>query len=190
MHRPPGDPHLVRREDGVLLVVDVQEKLVPSIDGHVALVDNIARLVKFCGIVGVPVLHAEQIKLGPTAAPLRDAIRETGGPAEPHVKETFGCFGHPPFARALSESGRRTIFLTGIEAHVCVLQTALGALERGFRVQVVADAVGSRSPLNKEVGIRRALAAGGEITCVEALIFELLGKAGTDDFRKALPLVK
>ena len=189
MHRPIKDPHLVRREDAVLLVVDVQEKLIPSIDGHAALTDNIARLAKFCGIVGVPVLHAEQIKLGPTIAPVREAVREAGG-GEPHVKETFGCFGHPPFARALSELGRRTLLLTGIETHVCVLQTALGALERGMRVQIVADAVGSRASFNKEVGIRRALAAGAEITCVEALMFELMGKAGTDEFRRVLPLVK
>jgi len=186
MNRPTKDPHLVRREDAVLIVVDVQDKLIRTIHEHEEMTERIVRLVKFCEIVGVPVLHAEQIKLGDTIAPIREVL----GDAEPLQKNSFGCFGFAPFAERVAATGRKTILLTGIEAHVCVMQTAMGALERGLRVQLIADAVSSSTAFKKEVGIKRMMAAGVELSCYEMALFELMGQANTDEFRQVLPLIK
>lgn len=184
--KPEKDPTRIKRETTTLVVVDVQERLYPHIHGHEAMAVEIARLIKFSKIVGIPVVHAEQVKLGPTVEPLKTLL----SPAQPLIKETFGCFGCDDFLNALSARKGHTLALTGIETHVCVLQTAMEALQRGYRVQVVADAVSSRSPYNKEVALRRIAAAGGEITCAESFIFEIVRKAGTEEFKEVLPLLK
>lgn len=180
------DPVRIKRGSTVLVVVDVQEKLYPFISGNDAMAVEIVRLVNFADIIGIPVLHMEQAKLGPTVKPIADAL----GSRKPAVKETYGGFGCPAFTEALSAHRFDTLLLTGIESHVCVLQTAMEALERGYRVQVVADAVSSRSAYNKEIALARMRAAGAEVTCAESVMFEIMGRAGTEEFRRVLPLLK
>ena len=157
----------------------------PVIHDHQGITANLERLVRFAGIIGLPVLVTEQQKLGPT---LPQLARHLPG-LEPVSKITFDCFGCPDFVSALEARGRDTLLLTGVESHICLAQTALSGLER-FRVQVVSDAVGSRSPHNREVALRRLEAAGVEITSTEMLIYELLGRAGSEEFKATLPLVK
>lgn len=185
--RASRDPEPVGRERCLLVVVDMQDKLLPSIPNADALVAAVRRLVAFCDILGVPVLALEQRKLGVTVEPLREAL---GQARSPILKDAYGGFGEPRFVEAVAASGRDTLLLTGIEAHVCVFQTAMGALARGFRAQMVADAVGSRAALDREVGLARAQAAGVEPTSAEMLMFELMGRGGTDEFRRVLPLLK
>lgn len=180
------DPAPIRRSDTVLCVVDVQEKLYPHIHGNEAMAVEIERLVRFADVVGLPVVHMEQIKLGPTIPRLAEAI----GNRTPAVKDTFGGFGCADFTAMLSGHRFTTLALTGIESHVCVLQTAMQALSRGYRVQVIADAVSSRSPYNKEIALARMRQAGAEITVAESFIFEVMGRAGTEEFRRVLPLLK
>jgi nicotinamidase-related amidase len=183
MNRPA---ELLDRKDTALVVVDVQQILLPTIFDNDEMTHEIKRLLKFADVIGMDVIHAEQIKLGPTVEPLAELM---GGRA-PYLKSTFGCFGNEEFDAKVKSFGVKNLILTGMEAHVCVMQTAMQALERGYRVQVVMDAVSSSTPLKKEVGLHRMSDAGVEITCAESVIFELLGQAGTDEFRACLPIIK
>lgn len=176
---------LIRREDSVLVIIDVQERLAPQIDGERDIIANLAKLARFAGIVGLPVILTEQMKLGPTVPEVAWHLR--GVP--PITKSHFGCFGCGEFVQALSALGKSTLVLTGIEAHICVAQTALQALDR-YTVHVVSDAVGSRKPADREVALERMRQAGAVITSTEMLMYELLARAGTDEFRQVLELVK
>lgn len=181
----PSPGLLIHRDDTALLVIDVQEKLLPHIDGGERVAANIVKLIRFAEILGIPVLAAEQEKLGQTVVPLREAL----GDASPVPKLAFGALGCDAFSGRLSALGRGTVVVTGIEAHICVAQTALQALP-SHRVHVVADAVGSRDPANREVALARLGQAGAVITSTEMVMYELLREAGTDEFRRVLPLVK
>jgi nicotinamidase-related amidase len=180
------DPALIKREDTLLVVVDVQERLFSHIADNEAMEVEIKRLIDFAGIIDMPVVFAEQIKLGAIITSLR--AKDSSSPL--FIKETFSCYGSLEFKECIESYGPSNIILTGIETHVCVLQTAMAALEEGLRVQVVADAVGSRSAYNKEVALRRIACAGGEVTCAESLIFELMERAGSEEFREVLKLLK
>ncbi len=176
---------MLNPEDCVLAVVDVQERLLPHIHEGDHVVENIVKLTRFAKIVGLPILWAEQEKLGATAA----AIREELAGQEPFGKAQFGCLGCDGFREKLASLGRNTLVLCGIEAHICVAQTALQALPQ-YRVHVVADAVGSRAPENREIALERLRQAGAVVTCVEMFFYEMLQRAGTETFRAVLPLVK
>jgi nicotinamidase-related amidase len=176
---------LLRREDAALIVVDVQEKLLPAIAAPEPLVANIVMLLRFAPIVGLPVILTEQEKLGGTVPPIQAELPD----AVPLRKLHFSCFGSEDFAEAVRRSGRRTLILAGIEAHICVAQTALDA-PPDYRVQVVADAVSSRRLSDRDLALRRLEQSGVILTSTEMLMYELLGCAGTDEFRAALALVK
>jgi len=175
----------VEADDCVLAVVDVQERLLPHIHEGDAVVQNIVKVVKFARLLGIPILWAEQEKLGATAAPIRGELEGL----EPFGKAEFGCLGCEGFRSRLASLGRNTLVVCGIEAHICVAQTALQALTE-YRVHVVADAVGSRVPVNRELALERLRHAGATVTCVEMFFYEALRRAGTDLFRAVLPLVK
>ncbi len=176
---------LARRHDSVLVVIDVQDKLLRHIHGGEAVLDRAVRLVRAARTLGVPIVWTEQEKLGGTAARL---ARELDG-LEPVRKLSFGCFGCEPFVQALEATGRHTLVLAGIEAHICVAQTAFQGLQ-AFDVHVVADAVGSRKPLDRDTALARLGRAGAVVTTWEAVVYEWLERAGTDTFRAVLPLVK
>jgi nicotinamidase-related amidase len=185
--RPEGSP-LLTPEETLLVVIDVQERLLPHIHGHPELVRSIVRLVKGCQLVGVPVLATEQYTkgLGPTAP----AVKEALGDAPLFEKMCFSCWEHGPFREALEASGRLKVLLCGIEAHVCVLQTALQLQAAGFRPQVVADAVSSRFPRNLELALARLQQEGIPLTSVETAVFELLEVCGTEPFRAWIRILK
>ncbi len=176
---------LLSREDCVLLVIDVQEKLMRVVSEKDKVAENVLRLVKFARIIGMPVIFTEQEKLGPT---LPGILVEAPG-AQPVGKVSFDCLGEPAFKERLEVLGRGTLLLTGVEAHICVAQTALMALA-DYRVQVVSDAISSRSLHNWVIAVERLRLAGAVITSTEMAIYELLGRAGTEEFKATLPLVK
>lgn len=183
--QPETGSSLLLRDDAVLLVIDVQERLLPTIANGDAVVANIVKLLRFAQIIELPVILTEQQKLGPTVAPIRSEIPGV----EPISKIEFGCFDCPDFRGALHASERDTLVLSGIEAHICVAQTALAAIPE-YGVHVVSDAVSSRSLDDRKVALKRMLQAGVTITSTEMLMYELLGRAGTDEFRAVLKLVK
>ena len=176
---------IIGRHECVLVIIDVQEKLMPVIADREKVVSNITRLVKVCHITGIPIVVTEQEKLGKTVAEIYD-----GFSAEKAVQKVdFNCFSCEDFAEKIKKTGRKTIILTGVEAHICVSQTALHAIPF-YNVQIVSDAVSSRLTDNRNVALQRVRDAGAIITSTEMFIYEIVQKAGTDEFRSILPLVK
>jgi nicotinamidase-related amidase len=176
---------LLRKEDCALLVIDVQEKLVRVIDDVNKSIENIVRLIRFSNIVDIPIVLTEQQNLGDTVNAIRDEITTF----QPISKITFSCFASEEFCRYLKHLKKKKLIVTGIEAHICVAQTALEAVNE-YDVHVVSDAVSSRIVNNKEVALDRLKQNNVTITTTEMLIYELLIKAGTNEFRKALGLLK
>lgn len=179
------DEALMKREDCVMVIVDVQEKLVPVITGAEETIQNIIKLVRFSKIIHIPIMFTEQQNLGRTV----EEIRSETGDIEAITKITFSCFASKEFQNYLHYLGRKTLILSGIESHICVAQTALDA-PRDYTVQVVSDAIASRDPRNRDIALQRMRAAGITITSTEMLLYELLKKAGTDEFRATLSLLK
>lgn len=180
---------LLRPQDCALAVVDIQEKLLPAIHEKERVVRNCRLLIRLANILSLPVLLSAQYTkgLGQTVPEIAELISG----AEPIEKMEFGCFGNSDYcSRVDLLPSRRTLLVCGIEAHICVTQTALGALNQGLNVHVAADAVGSRAELNWKIGLGRMQAAGAVISSTEMMIYELLGKAGTPAFKEMLQYLK
>ncbi|HEY6555385.1 MAG TPA: isochorismatase family protein, partial [Vicinamibacteria bacterium] len=146
-------------------------------------------ILRLADILGIPVVLTTQYQkgLGGTVAEVRDAAPGQ----EPLDKTSFGCFLDEGFLRRLSELGPRDqLVITGVESHICVAQTVLGALEKSYQAHVVSDAVGSRTEANREVGLRRMERAGALISSAEMCVYELLGRSDTAAFKKMLPHLK
>jgi isochorismate hydrolase len=176
---------LLSTDDALLVVIDMQERLLPVITDKEKVVDNALKLIKFSRIVGLPILFTEQQNLGETTPELRTELKDI----EPTIKWEFDCFESRVFIDRLDQQKRNTLIIAGIEAHICVAQTALHALSH-YKVHVVSDGVSSRSTQNWEVALQRMRQAGVIVTSTEMAIYELLRRAGTAEFRDALKLVK
>ena len=180
---------VLRPERTALVVVDLQEKLLPAIASRERVLRNSVLLLKLADVLALPVVLTTQYSrgLGPTVP---DVLMAAPG-AAPLDKVSFGCFGSPEFLdRLKSLGGRDQLVVAGIESHICVAQTVLGALERGYTVHVASDAVGSRSEENRAVGIGRMERAGALVSSTEMAIYELLGRSDGSAFKKMLPLLK
>lgn len=173
-------------EESALVVVDMQERLLPVIAEKESVLENVTRLLRFVREIELPILMARQTKLGEIVSEIRDLTLSSAAVEKSH----FNCFASSGFREQIEALGRRALLLCGIETHICVTQTALHALEVGYRVHVVADATSSRNRRNWEIGVNRLRSAGAVITSTEMAIYELLDKAGTDLFRRVLPIVK
>ncbi|MCY2929644.1 MAG: isochorismatase family protein [Planctomycetota bacterium] len=171
----------------LLVIVDIQDKLARVMPERDALAQSASRLIRGANALGVPILFTEQnpAGLGPTVAELRPLL-----PGEPIVKRAFSCCGERAFVQALRAAGRRQILLAGIETHVCVYQTARDLRADGYDVEVVVDAVASRTPANRALGLEKIRAAGAAVTSVEAALFELLAVAEGPAFKEILKIVK
>jgi len=178
---------LIRAHAG-LVVVDIQERLLPAIFEKERVQENAVRLVKGAAALQEPVFVTEQYRkgLGPTVPEIAAAIPGFA----PMEKLAFSACGAEGFVAALEGKKVSDVILCGIEAHVCVTQTCLDLLDRGLRVFVAADAVSSRTPENYGAGVDRMRAAGAVIVSTEMVLFELLEKAGTAEFKQILGLVK
>jgi nicotinamidase-related amidase len=179
------------RNGTVLVIIDVQERLIPVIEGAEDVIRNLDRLIRGTDILAIPTLVTEQyVKgLGPTVAPVREAL-EACGRYRPFEKLSFSACGEEAFTAALRELGRPQVLLAGVETHVCVYQTALDLLAMGHEVHLVADAAASRTASNREIALRRLMAEGARLTSTEMALFELLAVSGTSDFRAISRLVK
>ncbi len=173
----------------ILLVVDVQGKLASLMHQPERLLANLEKLIKGAQVLEIPVLWTEQVpaKLGPTVPELGRLLE---GSAAPIAKASFSCCLHPPFMAALQATGRRQILVAGIETHICIYQTTIDLLEAGCEVQVVADAVSSRTAENRQIGLDRVQAAGAALTSTEMVLFELLRVAEGPKFKEINKIVK
>lgn len=181
-------PFQLRREQCRIVVVDIQDRLLPSIHEHEHLVCQSVKMLNAARILGVPILVSEQYKkgLGETIP----AIGDAAGDAPRMEKMTFSCCGDDAMRCAIGEEGRKQIVLLGIETHVCVLQTALDLLAHGFQPVIAVDAVGSRNRLDRDVALERMRQAGVVPSTVESLIFELTLRSGTPEFKQILQLIR
>jgi len=178
---------LVRAETG-LLAIDLQPALLEAMWNRDQVVANVVRLAKSARILGLPVVATEQnpLKLGPTEPRIAQAL--AGVTILP--KMAFSCCREEQVAAALRALERRFWVICGVEAHVCVSQTAIDLRGQGSQVHVVADAVGSRTQANWHTGLDRMRQAGVVVTSTEMALFELLERAGTDEFRAVQRLVR
>ncbi len=189
---------MLESRSALLVVVDVQVKLLPFIHGAEEMVGQIGRLVRGFRIAGAPVLVTEQYRkgLGETDPRIqeivaeKDPISRQSHPFEPLEKMSFSCGRDEGFLRALEATGRRQIVLCGIESHVCVYQTAMDLLDRHFHVEVAADAVSSRAALNREIALRRLESEGVKLTTVESAVFEMLEACGTEPFKAWVRVIR
>lgn len=181
---------LIRADATLLLVVDLQARLMPAISGGDAVVGRALDLIASAADLGVPVMVSEHCvdKLGGSVPAVRDAAEAAG--AHFVHKRHFGCAREPGFLEAVATTGRSQIVVTGAETHVCVLQTVMGLLEAGLRVCVVADAAGSRHEPDKALALQRMQAAGAAIVNTEMVLFEWLACADHSAFRTVLPRIK
>jgi len=180
----------LQTEHCALIVVDIQEKLLPPIFNNDELVKNSQLLVRLANILKLPMIVTTQyVKgLGPTVPQIASLLAN----AQPIDKMQFGCFGSNEFRSALKAmpGNRNTLLVCGMEAHICVMQTVLGALNDGYLVHVASDAIGSRVRWNWDIGIDRMRAAGAVISTTEMMIYELLHASGTPQFKEMLPYLK
>ena len=174
-------------QDTVLLVVDLQERLLPAISGAESIEQAACRLIKAAAVLGLPTLVTEQYPagLGQTVP----AVREALGQVSAFEKTLFSACVEAVQQR-LAQLKPRAVLVVGVETHVCVQQTVLDLLRAGYLPYVCADAVGSRRPMDCEIALQRMRQAGAIVTSTESVIFELLGRAGTDAFKQVLKIIK
>jgi len=179
---------MLATHDTALLVVDIQEKLARAMYAREEFIANVQRLVQGARALGVPILWAEQNPkgLGPTVPEVAGLLHDL----TPISKFCFSCAASESCMLQLRQLARSHVLVAGIETHVCVYQTALELLEKGFRVEVVADACSSRTLQNKQIGLDKMRGAGVAVTSVETALFELLKVAEGPLFKELLNIVK
>ena len=175
------------RADTAILIVDMQERLMPVIDQAESVITNVNLLIKGAEILDLPLLITEQYPQGLGHTDAR-VLQPEG--TEVIEKISFSCMDAEGLYEKLEANNINTLIVAGIEAHICVLQTVLDLVEESFEVHVVADAISSRAPHNKELAIERMRSVGAFICSTEMILFQLLGKAGTEEFKQISKLVK
>lgn len=173
----------------MIVAIDLQERLLPAIADRQKVVTNTVLILRLAEVLGIPVVLTTQYRKG-----LGETVAEVSAAAPgvtPLDKTSFGCFLDDAFLRRLSELGSRDqLVVAGVESHICVAQTVLGAIEKSYAVHVLSDAIGSRTEANREVGLRRMERAGALVSSAEMCVYELLGRSDTAAFKKMLPHLK
>jgi nicotinamidase-related amidase len=185
----------MKKDALILVVIDIQEKLLPAIFNKESVVKNTRTLIHLADLFGLPVVLTEQYPkgLGHTVPEIKEAYDSVSVPKAFFEKMTFSCARNSEFSSYLSErhkEGYTQILLTGIEAHICVYQTAMDLLHLGYKVFVASDAVGSRKEDNYRDILDYFRIKGVEVLPTETIVFQLLERAGTEEFKKMLPFLK
>jgi nicotinamidase-related amidase len=178
----------INQQNTIGLVIDLQEKILPIIQNNNAVLKNSITLLKGLITLGIPILVTQQNtkNLGPTVPAVAEVINNFSY----FDKLSFSCWRDPAFRKELMASGKKNVIILGIEAHVCVMQTALDLVSNNYCPVVVDDCIGSSTINDKKISLRRMLDNGAIITTWEAILMELCGVAGTDEFRSLLKIVK
>lgn len=175
---------LLSADQSMLLVVDIQEKLTPLVENSQQLIDNSVWLLKLAQALNIPALASEHyVKgLGKTIKPLRELLSDDQIMHKVH----FSCAADEGCVKEINSTQKQQVVITGIEAHICVLQAAIGLQEQGKQVFVVADAVASRSRVDYKYGLKRLIHSGVQVVTKEMVFFEWLHQAGTEQFKTLL----
>jgi nicotinamidase-related amidase len=186
---------VANRDDAVLVIIDVQEGLATVMQHRERLLRQTALLVESAAIVGVPVLITRQYPKGlgdlcPELELVLASAQTDSASIHRVDKLAFDCFGEPEFVRALELTGRAQLVIAGMESHICVCQTALAALRRSHDVHVVQDACCSRDERSSDSAFSRMARAGAVVTTAESVAYELVGQAGSPEFKRLLAAVK
>jgi len=179
---------MLKIDNTFLLLIDMQDRLYRAMHAKEDLLENVRKLIMGMKALGIPIVMSEQYPegIGKTIPEVAELLPDTPGIR----KLSFSCCANRECNAAMAATERNQALIAGIEAHVCVYQTAMDLLDGGFEVQVAADAVSSRSPLNRDLGLQKMRDAGIAITSVEIAIFELLKTAESDKFRELSRILK
>jgi nicotinamidase-related amidase len=179
---------MLNPQDTCLVIIDIQEKLLPVMAESERVVKNAAVLIQIAKSLNIPIFWCQQVPraLGPTVNELTGLLEGV----EPLEKSSFSCCGEEKFLASLDRLNPHTTILCGIETHVCVFQTAADLLRQGLEVHVVADATSSRTLENKQIGLDRMKQQGAVVTSTEMCLFELLRDAKHQKFRDLAKLIK
>ncbi len=182
------DNCILKRSETTLVIVDIQEKLASVMNKREQVIRNCLHLIEATKLLTVPITLTEQYPegLGPTVSEIKNALPSY----KPITKMSFDCCREDGFMDQINSSHKKQVILSGMEAHICVLQTCLSLLKEGFAVHIVGDAVCSRKKADFITGIEMLRSAGAVITGTETAIFQLLEKAGTDEFREISNRIK
>lgn len=178
----------LKKDSSVLIVVDIQERLANVMEHRSTIVRNTMLFIKAAGILKLPLVLTEQYPkgLGRTVQEIRELIPDTVA----IEKLSFSCCGEPHFDEALKKVGKRQVILCGMETHVCILQTALDLYAQGYDVFVPENAVCSQHDEDRTAAFDRMKQSGIILTSVESAIFEMVGMAGTNEFKDILKIIK
>lgn len=189
---PDQLPHarLLDRASVALVVLDLQAKLVPAVFEPQRVIRNSQLLLRLAQLLEIPTVLTCQYPKG--LGNILPEITQLAPGIEPIEKTSFGCFGEPDFPRCLKQRAPQatSLLVVGVESHICVMQTVLGALEAGYLVHVAADATSSRTEENWQIGLNRMERAGAVISSTEMVIYELLARSNTPEFKALLPFLK
>jgi nicotinamidase-related amidase len=182
--------HLLTPDTSILLLIDPQEKILPGVFESERVTNNCILLIKLARVTKIPLVVTTQYKrgLGNIVEAIRGELLEAGTAD----KVEFGCFNDERFVECIKAFGhaRNTVILSGIESHICVAQTALGALERGYNVHVASDATSSHTTWNWKIGLERMREAGAVISSTEMIIYEVLKRSDSAEFKAMLPYLR
>jgi nicotinamidase-related amidase len=183
--------NMIRRERAALAVIDLQERLLAAFpeERRNSVINRALLTIDVANVLGIPTIVSEQYPkgLGSTIAPVRERL---GGAFAPVEKLAFSCGRSPEFKKALDATGKRDVMIAGVEAHVCVLQTTLDLIRDGYHVFVVTDAMTSRRDADCDAALALMDKAGAVLGTAEIFAFQLLERAGTDEFKQISKLVK
>lgn len=179
---------ILSKDDSALVIVDIQDRLANAMRERESVINNCLHMIELAKMYSIPILVTEQYPkgLGRTVEEIRSAIPDYA----PIEKVSFSCCGEQGFVARLRTLGRKTIVLTGMETHVCVLQTCIELLKEGFIIHLVKDAVCSRAKDNWNTGVEFMRDAGAVVTCTETVLFQLLKTAGTEQFKAISKRIK
>ena len=182
------DKFFLSKDNALLVNVDIQERLVPAMKVKDKVIANTLHLIEAAKLLNIPLLVTEQYPkgLGRTVKEIADVLPEYA----PIEKITFSCCGEQAFLDAVAAAGRTHVILAGMETHVCVLQTCIDLLRSGYHVHAAADAICSRTKENYRLALEFMRDAGAVITCTESILFQLLEKAGSEEFRTISKRIK
>lgn len=182
------DKFFINKDDSVLVIIDIQDRLASVMDVRDQVILNCSHLIELTRIMDIPIVLTEQYPrgLGQTVKEIRDILPVY----KPIEKLSFNCCDERPFLEEIKGLQRKNIILTGMETHICVLQTCLGLLKEGFNVHIVKDAVSSRKKENWMTGLEFMRQAGSVITCTETVLFQMLKIAGTEEFKAISKRIK
>jgi nicotinamidase-related amidase len=179
----------MNKDKTLVLMGDMQERLLPAIDRQEAVAQNATRLLKVAGVLSVPVMYTEQYPKG-IGATVPEVLSAMPDGASRFEKMSFSCCGEPGFTKAFQACARSLTVVFGIETHICVLSTIQDLRAREHNVALVADASGSRDRQNHDLAVAAARDCGVLVVPTETVVYQLLGRAGTPEFKSLLPLFK